>query len=103
MGVAREHEVVAVGGEPVEHARLGGMGEAEAQVGGAGCVAGDAVVAVEADVRVVDARRGHGEAAAVEREPGVGGVEPAAFQQRGAQVAPRQRLAVAAASWLFHR
>ena len=33
VGVAGEHEVVAVGGEGVEHARLGGVGQAEAQVG----------------------------------------------------------------------
>ena len=91
MGVARKHEVVAVGGEAVQHAGFGGVGETETQVGRAGWASGDEVVAVAADVRIVDARRGNGEPARGERDPSLRGVEPTAFQQRGAQVAPRQR------------
>ena len=55
---------------------------------------GDAVVPVVVDVRVVDAGRGDGHAADLERVPRMRGVEPPAFHERGAQVAPGQAVAV---------
>ena len=90
VGVAREHEVVAVGGERVEHPGLGGVGEPQAQVVRLVGRARDAVVVVAADVRVVDAADGDAEPVDGQRVPGVGGVEPAVLEERGAQVAPRQ-------------
>ena len=97
MRVAGEHEVVAVGGERVEHARLGGVGEAEAQVGGAGRAAGDAVVAVAADVRVVDAGR------ATVRPPAfsVSRACVASSQPRSSRAARRSRHGSGAPCWRF--
>ena len=90
VGVAREHEVVAVGGERVEHPGLGGVGEPQAQVVRLVGRARDAVVVVAADVRVVDAADRDADAVDGQRVPGVRDVEPAVLEERGAQVAPRQ-------------
>ena len=62
VGVPGEQQVVAVGGEPVEHRRLRRVQHAEAQVGGGVGRPGHQVVAVPVGVRVVHAGQGDVEA-----------------------------------------
>ena len=93
MGVAGHHQLVAVGGEAVQHPRFGRMSQAEPQVRRRACRARDRVVAVPIDVRVVDARGGDVQTGHLELAAGVGEVEPAALGERRPQILPGQRLA----------
>ena len=64
VGVPAQQQVVAVGGEPVEHPGLGGVRQPDPDVGGRVGRPGDLVVAVPLEVRVVDA--GEGDPASVD-------------------------------------
>ena len=93
MGVAGHHQLVAIGGEAVQHARLRRMSQAQPQVRGRAGRARDGVVAVPVDVRVVHARGGDVQPGHLELAAGVGEVEPAALGERRPQILPGQRLA----------
>ena len=92
MSVPSHHQLIAVGGEAVQHPRFRRMGQSQPQIGGRAGRTCDGVITVASDVRIVDAGGGdvssrHFELAAV-----VGQVEPAAFGERRAQILPGQWL-----------
>ena len=94
MGMPGHDQLITIGGEPVEHPGVGRMRDTQAQVRPRVGRPGDGVVAIPAQVRVVDAGGRDGQSGHLEFAPGVGQVQPAALVERRPQVLPGQRLTV---------